>query len=439
MKSGKSILIVLFGALFLAAVIGCGEKVPIREMSEAKLAISKAESVKADKYAPDEIKAARGGLMESHSLVMKDDQDKAAKEADNARIKAEEAYSKAVPLLAKDTIATAEKSLEEATDAYAESLARNEYLRAQEGVKDSNKKFEDKDFYNAYLRASAADEDARKARDIAIGKKGLLGDSIADVNATIDRAKKYNAVKYAPENLKLAEDNVKIASDSLQTVRLKQGFSAIEVAKINADEALVRSMKGTSSTAIDDAKLHLEKAEKSPGASAAATDLALARESLKSSQDLHARGKYDESITAASDSKRLSLIVMNTKAREAIDVSAGGKDGAKDKAGKQSKKSQSEIDRERGYAIYVVRYIPENRDCLWRIAKQYYGDGRKWPVIHEANKDLISNPHLIQPGWRLKIPLEGTGTSEKKSREEKAPKATGEGDADRPQVDQPEF
>lgn len=435
MKSVKSICIVLFVAMFMAAVIGCGEKVPIREMSEAKLAISKAESVKADKYAPDEIKAARGGLMESHSLVMKDDQDKAAKEADNARIKAEEAYAKAVPLLAKDTIATAEKSMEEATDAYAESLARNEYLRAQEGVKDSNKKFENKDFYNAYLRASAADEDARKARDIALGKKGMLGDSIADVNATIDRAKKYNADKYAPENLKLAEDNVKIASDSLQTLHLKQGFSAVEVAKVNADEALVKSMRGTSDSAINDAKLHFEKAEKSPGASAAATDLALARESLKSSQDLHEKGKYDESITAASDSKRLSLIVMNTKARGGIDVSAAGKD----KAGQEGKKSQSEIDRERGYSIYVVRYIPENRDCLWKIAKHYYGDGRKWPVIHEANKDLISNPHLIQPGWRLKIPLEGVSEKKSNQNEQKAPKASGEDDAERPQVEQPEF
>ncbi len=435
MKSGKSILIVLFGALFIASVIGCGEKVPIREMSEAKLAISKAESVKADKYAPDEIKAARGGLMESHGLVMKDDQDKAAKEADNARIKAEEAYSKAVPLLAKDTISTAEKSLEEATDAYAESLARNEYVKAQEGVKDSNKKFDDKDFYNAYLRASVADEDARKARDIAIGKKGLLGDSIADVNATIDRAKRYNADKYAPENLKLAEDNVKIASDSLQTVRLKQGFSAIEVAKINADEALVRSMKGTSATAIGDAKLHLEKAEKSPGASVASTDLALARESLKSSQDLHEKGKYEESITAASDSKRLSLLVIGAKSEGAADLSAAGKD----KAGKESKKSQSEIDRERGYAIYVVRYIPENRDCLWKIAKHYYGDGRKWPVIHEANNDLISNPHLIQPGWRLKIPLEGAKQKKSSTGESEESKASSGDNVESPQGEQPEF
>jgi nucleoid-associated protein YgaU len=375
--------------------------------------------------------------MESHSLVMKDDQDKAAKEADTARIKAEEAYNKAIPLLAKDTISAAEKSLEEATDAYAESLARNEYLRAQEGVKDANKKFEDKDFYNAYLKASAADGDARKARDIALGKKGVLGDSIADVNATIDRAKKYNAGTYAPENLKLAEDNVKIASDSLQALRLKQGFSAVEVAKMNADEALSKSMKGTSDAAISDAKLYLEKAEKSPGAAAAGTDLALARESLKSSQELNGRGKYDESITAASDSKRLSMIVINAKGKGGIDVSAAGKD--KEQAQKDSNKSQSEIDRERGYSIYVVRYIPEHRDCLWRISKQYYGDGKKWPIIHEANKDLIHNPHLILPGWRLKIPLEGA--SQKKASSEKAPKSEAEGSdgAGRPQAEQPEF
>lgn len=43
-------------------------------------------------------------------------------------------------------------------------------------------------------------------------------------------------------------------------------------------------------------------------------------------------------------------------------------------------------------------------DTLSKIARHYYGDAVKWKAIHEANRDLITNPDLIQIGWELKIP-----------------------------------
>ena len=43
-------------------------------------------------------------------------------------------------------------------------------------------------------------------------------------------------------------------------------------------------------------------------------------------------------------------------------------------------------------------------DSLSKIAKRYYGDASQWPRIHEANRDQITNPDLIHPGQRLKIP-----------------------------------
>jgi hypothetical protein len=60
-------------------------------------------------------------------------------------------------------------------------------------------------------------------------------------------------------------------------------------------------------------------------------------------------------------------------------------------------------------AVYVVRLIPARRDCLWRIAEYpfIYNNPLKWPVIYEANKKTFrdpSNPNLIFPGQKLKIP-----------------------------------
>lgn len=46
-------------------------------------------------------------------------------------------------------------------------------------------------------------------------------------------------------------------------------------------------------------------------------------------------------------------------------------------------------------------HIVEKGDNLTKIGEQY---GVHWKEIHEANKDIIKDPDLIQPGWKLKIP-----------------------------------
>lgn len=60
-------------------------------------------------------------------------------------------------------------------------------------------------------------------------------------------------------------------------------------------------------------------------------------------------------------------------------------------------------------AVYVVRLIPERRDCLWSIAGYpfIYNNPLKWSVIYEANKKTFrdpGNPNLIFPGQKLQIP-----------------------------------
>ncbi len=50
-------------------------------------------------------------------------------------------------------------------------------------------------------------------------------------------------------------------------------------------------------------------------------------------------------------------------------------------------------------------YTVKSGDCLWNIAKKFYGDGSKYKKIYEANKKIIgSNPNLIKPGQVLTIP-----------------------------------
>lgn len=52
-------------------------------------------------------------------------------------------------------------------------------------------------------------------------------------------------------------------------------------------------------------------------------------------------------------------------------------------------------------------YTVVKGDCLSSIARRYYGNASRWPVIYEANKSVIGgNPNLIYPGQVLTIPAE---------------------------------
>lgn len=44
-------------------------------------------------------------------------------------------------------------------------------------------------------------------------------------------------------------------------------------------------------------------------------------------------------------------------------------------------------------------------DTLGKIAKQFYGDAMKYPVIFEANQPMLSHPDKIYPGQVLRIPV----------------------------------
>lgn len=47
-------------------------------------------------------------------------------------------------------------------------------------------------------------------------------------------------------------------------------------------------------------------------------------------------------------------------------------------------------------------YIVKEGDSLWRIAAEEYDDPAQWRAIAYDNN--ISNPRLLEPGTRLKIP-----------------------------------
>lgn len=51
-------------------------------------------------------------------------------------------------------------------------------------------------------------------------------------------------------------------------------------------------------------------------------------------------------------------------------------------------------------------YTVKSGDALWSIAKEFYGNGSKYNLILNANKDKIKNENLIYPGQVFTIPKE---------------------------------
>lgn len=60
--------------------------------------------------------------------------------------------------------------------------------------------------------------------------------------------------------------------------------------------------------------------------------------------------------------------------------------------------------RETSNAPSAQSYTVVKGDCLWNIAKRYYGSGSKYTDIYNVNQDKIKNPNLIYPGQVLTIP-----------------------------------
>lgn len=60
--------------------------------------------------------------------------------------------------------------------------------------------------------------------------------------------------------------------------------------------------------------------------------------------------------------------------------------------------------------IVTPTYTVAKGDTLSKIARDIYGKASLWRMIYEANRDVISNPDIIQIGWVLKIPPAPTET-----------------------------
>lgn len=392
----KQKLSAIFSILIFLTLVACEEEIPINEFSKTRLAIDKAKSVRADYYSPKEYKAAESGLMKAHEvLISEEEPEDSVKKSDEAYGNAIEAYNKSVILFSKDALQKADKAVQSADMAYAEKLSPVLFTQARDLYLAANDKYENKKYEESVVLAEESYAKALKAKDQSIDNKYELQVKIDSVYSTLKKVKSYNYNKYASNQYILAESSLKTAEQSYSVDAVKQGFSEVEVAKVNADAAYKAVMEGETSERISEAEKNVKLAESGNGAKIAEEDLAAAKEALENSKKLKSQGSYAESMTYANEALRLSNSVIEDGKKQAI-VAANLKSSQKTKNKVKSSKSK--------YFYYKVKARSKYKDCLWLIAKKYYKNPRLWKKIHIANKGRIKNPDFIKPGWIIRVP-----------------------------------
>ncbi len=103
-----------------------------------------------------------------------------------------------------------------------------------------------------------------------------------------------------------------------------------------------------------------------------------------------------ESYTIVEDASKGFDVTVQIKLKQYVDYAT--------KIVKSANSAGSKSSRDAGSSPSARTYTVKPDDCLWNIAKKYYGDGTQYVKIYDANRDKISNPHLIYSGQVFTIP-----------------------------------
>ena len=471
---GRPALQALALATLLApGFVACSKAIPVQELSEAQLQLDAAANEGAERYAPEQYSGAESALLAAHQNLADDNYDGARDNAIRSRDTALDARAVAAPAYAQEQKALAQQGLESADEAYAEVLAARDFAAARD-LFEAGQSLEE----NAGQTAGQADaapageartnlrltslqqysEAARKytdsvaaadrARNLALAQKDDMLDSLDGIRGDLERAESYGAADSHAAELTAANESLARAEELIQDGRLKAGHEQMQDAQDRAEALLVqvegdfaRRRLAEAQSAVERARgdytgVNTENNRRDPETSAVlealGSQVGAAEEASQSADRYLSQEQYRDSINESEEAIRLAQIIF-----EQSNLLAGAQQRDLDVGSGASEEQVAQVLTEGWQEYTVSRANPA--ECLWRIAQkpQFYGNGRLWRRIYQANSDRIRNPNLIYPGQRLRIPPRQGSTdpqSATETPEESA--ATTEPDAQQEQQDE---
>ncbi|WP_299054836.1 peptidoglycan-binding protein LysM [uncultured Polaribacter sp.] len=108
----------------------------------------------------------------------------------------------------------------------------------------------------------------------------------------------------------------------------------------------------------------------------------------------------DLSIEVDDDAVKIWGEATDLATKEKVVLVAGNTNGVASVEDNMSVKEVAVVEE----ALMAQFHTVAKGDTLGKIAKEYYGNAMKYPVIFEANKPMLSHPDKIYPGQVLRIP-----------------------------------
>jgi len=139
-------------------------------------------------------------------------------------------------------------------------------------------------------------------------------------------------------------------------------------------------------------------------------DKAAAEAAKKEAEEANARAAQEAEAKAVEDAAEAKAAVAAAIAKaDAENKAAEAAAKAKADAAAEADQLRKELEAERAAhretaTAKAGTYVVKSGDSLSKIAKEIWGDAKRWPEIFEANKDKIKDPNLIHPGQELRIP-----------------------------------
>ncbi|HOU85880.1 MAG TPA: LysM peptidoglycan-binding domain-containing protein [Spirochaetota bacterium] len=385
----------LFLVPLLFFAVSCGFELPLNEMSSAKVSLSKAKSVDAEKFASDEYSAASDFLMKSHEAIRDEKAEDAKANAVKAKTSADQAYEKALPLWSESYLAEAKKSVDEMKSSGSEKFAPQEHDSVIKLLEDAEKDYSDKKYFESKDKSvqvkALADKTKFGVLSVINSKRGSLKDRLNSLKTSLSDLEYDGASRLFPEKTESANAKLTSADTNINETKFDDADKDLSEAEAVVNELKI-SLGGKKKNASDKiASVENELAELKKSAD---KDVSKPESLLADAKKFNDEKDYDSVIVKCDE----ALAEIDRLKTETAKVEVEEK--AVEEAVAEKVKDDDGFPKE-----YVVKYDRKKRDCLWRIAGNYYDNQYDmWPLIYMANRDKIKDPDLIFPGQKLIIP-----------------------------------
>ncbi len=393
------------------------------EVRLARSAIARAREADAEYYEPALLKAAEDAL--SSALSKRASDPAGARELlAEAKARADEAFDGAVAKAAADLDGRLERMKAELLAGKADRFLPDEYRRAVAGIPEVRRLYGEGALVEAREMAYSALGEMSGLLERLQERKSWVQTLKRDINQYLKRAEELGAPARAPEAFLRANRLYLQGIDEYQGFQLAASEETLALAREAAQEA-IRLAGGKRQADKEQARLLmlevmrlLEEASALTVVSDEGTVIGpepwsgepyLPQNAEPSSDDQSLQMRARDTVVLADVAEETLLEQAKNLWQEGVREWNNGDYGVAEEYFHEARRLAEAYKIQAvnpDYPVYVVRLIPERRDCLWRIAEYdfVYGNPYLWPKIWRRNRKLIQHPDLIYPGWKLVIP-----------------------------------